>query len=193
MISLKKRIMIYFSSFLFHLFCFCGLGLPVVFNQELQNKEAQEGNKVRLTCELNKPDVPVQWMKGNVVLEAGDKYEFKQRGPVAELVIRDAKLSDAGEYICKSGDLKTSARVEVTGRGPLLTLASTESGFGLHGLLKCFVYLKDSFIALCCCQNHVQMQFASCCHISSCTSFPPKPYFAPSLILIVPCSSPCHF
>ncbi|KAK9396008.1 obscurin [Crotalus adamanteus] len=89
-------------------------GLPVVFNQELQNKEAQEGNKIRLTCELNKSDVPVQWMKGNVVLEVGDKYEFKQRGPVTELVIRDAKPSDAGEYICKSGDLKTSARVEVT-------------------------------------------------------------------------------
>ncbi|KAL7977784.1 hypothetical protein Chor_014591 [Crotalus horridus] len=86
----------------------------VVFNQELQNKEAQEGNKIRLTCELNKSDVPVQWMKGNVVLEAGDKYEFKQRGPVTELVIRDAQPSDAGEYICKSGDLKTSARVEVT-------------------------------------------------------------------------------
>lgn len=58
-------------------------------------------------------------MKGNEILQAGDKYEFKQRGTVAELVIRDAKTSDAGEYACSTGELKTSARVEVTGRQSL--------------------------------------------------------------------------
>ncbi|XP_029139630.1 obscurin [Protobothrops mucrosquamatus] len=124
-------------------------GLPVVFNQELQNKEAQEGNKVRLTCELNKSNVPVQWMKGNVVLEAGDKYEFKQRGPVTELVIRDAKPSDAGEYICKSGDLKTSARVEVTAAPAIFKeeLKDVEKKEGETVALRCVLAAPEVTVA----------------------------------------------
>lgn len=58
-------------------------------------------------------------MKGIDILQAGDKYEFKQRGTVAELVIRDANASDAGEYTCSTSELKTSAHVEVTGRQSL--------------------------------------------------------------------------
>ncbi|KAJ6655088.1 hypothetical protein lerEdw1_005992 [Lerista edwardsae] len=88
--------------------------LPVLFERELQSSESKEGSKVRLSCELSKPDLPVQWMKGSQILQAGDKYEFKQRGTVAELVIRDAKPTDAGEYTCSTGELKTSAHVEVT-------------------------------------------------------------------------------
>ncbi|NWY54059.1 OBSCN protein, partial [Chionis minor] len=69
--------------------------IPVVFKQELQNEEAREGKQVKLTCELSKPDTPVKWMKGDTVLYASEKYEFKQRGTVAELVIRDVKSIDS--------------------------------------------------------------------------------------------------
>ncbi|KAG8138687.1 hypothetical protein E2320_001556 [Naja naja] len=112
--------------------------------QELQNKEAQEGNKVRLTCELNKPDVPVQWMKGNIVLEAGDKYEFKQRGPVAELVIRESR-----EYICKSGDLKTSAQVEVTAAPAIFKekLKDVEKKEGETVTLRCVLATPEVTVA----------------------------------------------
>ncbi|XP_007445357.1 obscurin-like, partial [Python bivittatus] len=123
--------------------------LPVLFKQELQNRETKEGDKVHLTCELNKPDLPVQWMKGNVVLEAGDKYEFKQRGPVAELVIRNAKPSDAGVYICKSGELKTSAQVEVTA-APLLfkeELKDVEKKEGETVALRCVLATPEVTVA----------------------------------------------
>ncbi|NXJ03845.1 OBSCN protein, partial [Odontophorus gujanensis] len=69
--------------------------MPVLFKQELQNKEAKEGKQVKLTCELSKPDTPVKWMKGNTVLHASEKYEFKQHGTVAELIIRDVTAIDA--------------------------------------------------------------------------------------------------
>ncbi|NXT51932.1 OBSCN protein, partial [Pluvianellus socialis] len=69
--------------------------IPVVFKQELQNEEAREGKQVKLTCELSKPDTPVKWMKGDTVLYASEKYELKQRGTVAELVIRDVKSVDS--------------------------------------------------------------------------------------------------
>ncbi|NXP59404.1 OBSCN protein, partial [Pycnonotus jocosus] len=68
---------------------------PVLFKQELQNEEAKEGKQVRLTCELSKPGTPVKWMKGDTVLCASEKYEFKQHGTVAELIIRDVKSVDA--------------------------------------------------------------------------------------------------
>ncbi|NXX30415.1 OBSCN protein, partial [Nicator chloris] len=67
----------------------------VLFKQELQNEEAREGKQVRLTCELSKPGTPVKWMKGDTVLCASEKYEFKQHGTVAELIIRDVKSVDA--------------------------------------------------------------------------------------------------
>ncbi|NWI67504.1 OBSCN protein, partial [Todus mexicanus] len=69
--------------------------MPVLFKQELQNEEAKEGKQVKLTCELSKPGTPVKWMKGDTVLCASEKYEFKQHGTVAELIIRDVQSVDA--------------------------------------------------------------------------------------------------
>ncbi|NXE13805.1 OBSCN protein, partial [Lophotis ruficrista] len=68
--------------------------IPVLFKRELRNEEAKEGKQVKLSCELSKPDTPVKWMKGDTVLCASEKYEFKQHGAVAELVIRDVKSID---------------------------------------------------------------------------------------------------
>lgn len=90
--------------------------VPVLFKQELQNEEAKEGKQVKLTCELSKPGTPVKWMKGDTVLCASEKYEFKQRGTVAELIIRDVQSIDSGDYTCTAGELKTTARVKVHGR-----------------------------------------------------------------------------
>ncbi|XP_066483103.1 obscurin isoform X3 [Tiliqua scincoides] len=123
--------------------------LPVLFERELQSSEAKEGNKVRLSCELSKPDLPVQWMKGNDILQAGDKYEFKQRGTVAELVIRDASASDAGEYTCSTGELKTSAHVKVTAVPVLIKqeLKDTEKEEGDTVTLRCVFSKPDVSVA----------------------------------------------
>uniref|UniRef100_A0ABM5GMQ0 Obscurin isoform X5 n=1 Tax=Pogona vitticeps TaxID=103695 RepID=A0ABM5GMQ0_9SAUR len=119
--------------------------LPVFIQQELQNREAQEGSKVRLSCEFNKPDLPVQWLKGKTVLQAGEKYEFKQRGTMAELIIRDAKTTDAGEYTCSINELKTSARVDVTAAPALFkeALKDTEIKEGETLVLSCALATPD--------------------------------------------------
>ncbi|XP_077160177.1 obscurin isoform X7 [Paroedura picta] len=119
--------------------------LPVVFERELQNREAKEGSKVRLSCELSKPDLPVQWMKGSVILQEGDKYEFKQRSTVTELVIRDAKPTDTGEYTCCAGELKTTARVEVTAAPVLFKeeLKDVEKEEGDSVALRCVLAQPD--------------------------------------------------
>ncbi|NXU50910.1 OBSCN protein, partial [Turnix velox] len=70
--------------------------MPVHFKKGLQNEEAKEGKQVKLTCELSKtPEAPVKWMKGDTVLCASEKYELKQRGTVAELIIRDVRSIDS--------------------------------------------------------------------------------------------------
>ncbi|NXN14608.1 OBSCN protein, partial [Indicator maculatus] len=68
--------------------------LPVVFMEELKNEEGQEGASVSLYCELSKA-APVQWKVGSEVLKASDKYEMRQPGTTAELIIHDLEVEDA--------------------------------------------------------------------------------------------------
>ncbi|NXE42660.1 OBSCN protein, partial [Ptilorrhoa leucosticta] len=74
---------------------FCFIALPALFKQELQNTEAEEGGTATLRCELTKPKAPVEWRKGDVTLYPGLKYEMKQQGCAAELVIYDLELDDS--------------------------------------------------------------------------------------------------
>ncbi|NXQ35902.1 OBSCN protein, partial [Alaudala cheleensis] len=69
--------------------------LPALFKQELQNTEAEEGGTATLRCELSKPKAPVEWRKGDVTLYPGLKYEMRQQGCAAELVIHDLELEDS--------------------------------------------------------------------------------------------------
>lgn len=89
--------------------------LPVLFQEEMLNKEATEGEAVTLHCKLSK-SAPVEWRKGNRVLRPSAKYKIEQEGPFAELVIRDLDLADAGDYSCVCGDQQTTAALTVNGK-----------------------------------------------------------------------------
>lgn len=56
-------------------------------------------------------------MKGPEYLRTGKKYEMKQRETLCELLIKDLKMEDGGEYSCVCKDQKTSAVVKVSGMG----------------------------------------------------------------------------
>uniref|UniRef100_A0A8U7MP75 Obscurin, cytoskeletal calmodulin and titin-interacting RhoGEF n=1 Tax=Corvus moneduloides TaxID=1196302 RepID=A0A8U7MP75_CORMO len=92
--------------------------LPVLFKEKLKNEEAQEGASVTLSCELTK-GAPVQWKIGPKVLKASDKYQMRQSGTTAELVIHDLEVKDAGDYTCVCGDQKTTATLRVHALPPL--------------------------------------------------------------------------
>ncbi|XP_058876960.1 obscurin-like [Acipenser ruthenus] len=87
--------------------------LPVLFKQELQNQEVEEGSSATLCCELSKPGAPVEWRMGGVLLQSGDKYTMKQKGHVAELLINNLQPEDTGDYTCDTGDRLTTAHVKV--------------------------------------------------------------------------------
>lgn len=96
--------------------CFCILAVPVLFKQTLENTETEEGKSVSLRCELTKADATVVWKKGEATLQASAKYEMKQKGTMAELVIHNAEPEDAGRYTCDTGDQQTTAQVKIHGR-----------------------------------------------------------------------------
>lgn len=93
--------------------------LPVLFKQWLKNEEVEEGGTAMLHCELTKPNAPVEWRKGDTVLQPSDKYEIRQEGTHVELFIYDAEAQDAGDYTCDSGDQQTTASLQVKGRRSL--------------------------------------------------------------------------
>ncbi|NXS07089.1 OBSCN protein, partial [Neodrepanis coruscans] len=74
---------------------FCVVAVPVLFKQALENTDMEEGKSVSLRCELSKADATVVWKKGEATLQASAKYEMKQKGTVAELVIHNAEPEDA--------------------------------------------------------------------------------------------------
>uniref|UniRef100_A0A8D1NFF7 non-specific serine/threonine protein kinase n=2 Tax=Sus scrofa TaxID=9823 RepID=A0A8D1NFF7_PIG len=91
---------------------------PEVFRKPLQSLQAEEGNSASLRCELSEPSSTVVWSKGGLELQADRRREPQQRGHIAELVLRDLRREDAGEYTCTCGSQATSATLTVTG-GPL--------------------------------------------------------------------------
>lgn len=68
-----------------------------------------------LRCELSKPAVPVEWRKDAKLLKEGEKYQMKQEGRMAEMLIRNLTLTDAAEYSCFVGTVVTSADIKVRG------------------------------------------------------------------------------
>lgn len=68
-----------------------------------------------LCCELSKTGVPVQWKKGNNVLNSGEKYHMRQNDSTLELVIRKSQPEDSGTYSCVCEDVKTTATIIITG------------------------------------------------------------------------------
>ncbi|CAB1314267.1 unnamed protein product [Coregonus sp. 'balchen'] len=88
--------------------------VPVTFKQKLKNQEALEEGSVTLRCELSKSGVSVEWLKGEELLREGERYQMKQEGKTAEMVIRNVVLQDAGEYSCVTAcNVKTTADIKV--------------------------------------------------------------------------------
>ncbi|KAB0360346.1 hypothetical protein FD754_004502 [Muntiacus muntjak] len=86
----------------------------VVFRKPLQSLQAEEGASASLQCELAEPGAAVVWSKGGLEVQADERREPRQRGRVAELVLRGLRREDTGEYTCSCGSQATSATLSVT-------------------------------------------------------------------------------
>lgn len=105
-----------FSALMPCTYCIYSAVLPALFTKELTDEEATEGKSVSLHCELNKAAANVEWKKGFKTLKSSDKYKMKRKGVVAELIIQNLDMTDAGNYSCVCGDQQTMAVLTVHGK-----------------------------------------------------------------------------
>ncbi|KAM9789384.1 obscurin [Neosynchiropus ocellatus] len=98
---------------------------PVVFTKPLSSTRADEGGRATLQCELSKPGAPVEWRKGELGLCPCSKYDIRQAGCLATLVISDVDKDDAGCYTCDTGYQQSHAQLTVTAQ-PVLFKSNLE-------------------------------------------------------------------
>ncbi|XP_039458409.1 obscurin [Oreochromis aureus] len=113
--------------------------LPVIFTKELESRTADEGDSVTLNCELSKPGVPLEWRKGELGLCPCAKYEIRQKGHLATLIIHDVDSEDSGSYTCDAGDRRSTAQLAVKAKPVLFKtqLQNLEGQAGESARLRC--------------------------------------------------------
>lgn len=80
----------------------------------LRSQQNVEKDTVTLACELDDPLGDVKWLKDGKEIKPDPKlYEIVEDGRVRKLIIKDAKLTDQGEYTCVSNVDKTQADLTV--------------------------------------------------------------------------------
>ena len=80
-----------------------------------------------LECELNKPDVPVKWLKDGKELTPDDRVKFSVDQYIHQLVMTDVTLDDTAKYSCVCGDVSTEAMVTVEGENLDKTFSGSPS------------------------------------------------------------------
>nr|XP_054323022.1 obscurin isoform X3 [Pongo pygmaeus] len=112
---------------------------PVRFQEALKDLDVPEGGAATLRCVLSSVAAPVKWCCGNNVLRPGDKYSLRQEGAVLELVVRNLRPQDSGQYSCSFGDQTTSATLTVTALPAqfIRKLRNKEATEGATATLRC--------------------------------------------------------
>lgn len=101
---------------------------PLKIVKPLQEVVVMENQPSVLVCELNKPDVQVQWTKNGLPVVPNDNLSVSNVGGIHTLTIQATKLEDEAEYALSVGDLKTQADLLVEGKHTELL----SSGFHLQ-------------------------------------------------------------
>jgi len=86
------------------------------FTKPLDNQEVKEKDKLTLTCDLNKPDAKVTWLKDGKVITPDDRVTVSMDAYTHQLVVAEATLGDAAKYSCKCGDVSTECTIKVQGQ-----------------------------------------------------------------------------
>lgn len=94
----------------------------IEFIRHLENAVVSEiPGTATFECELSRPNVKVQWMKGNKPILPDHKYDIKMDGAVHRLVIRDVTGSDdISEYSATVRGLTSKASLDLQGETMLL-------------------------------------------------------------------------
>ncbi|GBN75720.1 Twitchin [Araneus ventricosus] len=85
------------------------------FMRPLKSMRVMEKEKVVLECEVDEYDATVKWFKGDqeLVKSKDKKFDITQEGRKRRLIFKSAKLTDEGEYTCKTNDDTTTCELIV--------------------------------------------------------------------------------
>ncbi|XP_076826396.1 obscurin [Brachyhypopomus gauderio] len=91
------------------------------FIRPLEDVKAPEKEKVTFECEVSRVNADVKWFKDEDELKPGKKYGVHSQGRKRSFVIQKCSYDDQGQYICKTLDDSTSARLMVHARDIKIT------------------------------------------------------------------------
>ncbi|XP_035026917.2 obscurin isoform X43 [Hippoglossus stenolepis] len=74
-----------------------------------------EGETVTLACTISDPKATVTWIRNDVAIQAGLKYDLKKNGAFHQLCILNGVPEDSGVYTCDTGDAQCDVTVTVEG------------------------------------------------------------------------------
>lgn len=83
------------------------------FTKILKSARLVEKDTLTLACELNDARGDVKWFKDDVELQGDKRIEIIKDGRKRKIIIKDAKVSDAGKFSCVSNSDKTVADISV--------------------------------------------------------------------------------
>uniref|UniRef100_A0A087Y4P2 Obscurin, cytoskeletal calmodulin and titin-interacting RhoGEF b n=1 Tax=Poecilia formosa TaxID=48698 RepID=A0A087Y4P2_POEFO len=87
----------------------------VVILEKPHNAAAVEGETVTFSCSISDSNASLTWMRNNVPIQAGIKYDLKKNGALHQLRIHNLVPEDSGIYICDTGDAQCEVTLTVQG------------------------------------------------------------------------------
>lgn len=79
----------------------------------LKSQQLIEKDTVTLACELDDATGEVKWFKNDEEVVPDKRVQVVKDGRKRKLVIKDAKVTDAGQYSCVSNADKTEAEIVI--------------------------------------------------------------------------------
>ncbi|XP_035994184.1 obscurin isoform X6 [Fundulus heteroclitus] len=87
----------------------------VVILEKPHNTAAVEGETITLSCTISDSNASVTWMRNNVPIQTGIKYDLRKNGALRQLRIHNLLPEDSGIYICDTGDAQCEVTLTVQG------------------------------------------------------------------------------
>lgn len=120
---------------------FCPAETPVEIIRPPQNVFEPPGSDVVFEVELNKDRVEVKWLRNNMTVVQGDKYQMMSEGKVHRLQVCEIRPRDQGEYRVIAKDKDAKARLELAGesadtKNTMTVTAVTATAVQVQGIVQ---------------------------------------------------------
>ncbi|XP_018789320.1 PREDICTED: twitchin isoform X17 [Bactrocera latifrons] len=86
---------------------------PYKFVKVLKSLQCIEKDNITLACEIDDATGEVQWWRGDEEIKGDKRIQIVKDGRKRKLIIKDCKVSDAGQFKCTTNADKTEAEIVI--------------------------------------------------------------------------------